>query len=75
MTILCKDMNYLVYVGVMGLDVYIAYECGLLMVWTKCVMTKVVIKERVYILCYEVCGLMSGYTWKCYDLLSMLCQV
>lgn len=35
-------------------------------------MTKIVVKKRVLICCYEVCGLMFSYNWKCYDLLGML---
>ena len=52
----------------MGLYVYIAqvslwrgYKGGLPMIWTKRVMTKVVVKERVLIWCYEICDLMSSY--------------
>ena len=51
------------------------YEGSLPMIWTKWFMTKVVVKERVLVWWYEVCGLKSSCKWICCDLMNMLCQV
>ena len=76
------EMSLLCICRGMGLHVYIAQvslwrscEGGLIMIWIKYFMSKVVVKQRVLMWCYELCGHMSSYEWKGYDLLSMLCLV
>ena len=51
------------------------YDGTSTMIWTKWFMTKVVVKERVFIWWYKVCGLMFSCEWICYNLLNMLCLV
>ena len=73
-------MSLISICGGMELHMYIAqvslcYDCegGLLRIWTKCIMNNVVVSAWVLLLCYELWDRMFRATWRCYDLLNMLC--